>query len=162
MSLAFFAAACSGGGSGSYDKTKASAAPDFSLSTVSSGKFSLAAQRGKVVLLEFMSYNCPACYGANEPLVALNGKYGKSGLQVVAVSVDADADMAGYARQYGITYPIALDTEQETAAAYRLRGTPTFVVVDKQGKIRRYWAGFDTALVQAMESAITELLQEPA
>jgi len=162
LCLSFLSAACSGGGNAGYDKSKAPLAPDFSLDIVPSGSFSLSAQRGKVVLLEFMSYSCPACDAANEPLVILHGKFTKAGLQVAAVSVDADADMAGYALRYGITYPIALDREQKTAADYRLRGTPTFVIIDKQGKIRRYWAGFDPALAQAMETAITELLQEPA
>ena len=161
LSLTLFAAACSGDGA-SYDKKAAPDAPDFALNTVPAGSFHLAAQRGKVVLLEFMSSNCPACDGANAPMMDLHRKYAPKGLVVTAVSIDSESDMSGYAKHYGILYPIALDTEQKTAADYRLRGTPSFVIIDKQGKIRRYWAGFDRELVRIMETTIELLLQEPA
>jgi len=161
LCLAMFTAACSGGGA-SYDKNAAPEAPDFALNTSPSGSFHLAAQRGKVVLLEFMSSSCPACDGANAPMVELHRKYAPKGLVMAAVSIDSDGDMSGYAKHYGILYPIALDTEQKTAMDYRLRGTPSFVIIDKQGRIRRYWAGFDRELVRIMETTIELLLQEPA
>jgi len=160
LCLALFTAACTGGES--YDKKAAPEAPDFALSTVPAGTFHLKAHRGKVVLLEFMSYNCPACDGANAPMNELHRKYAPRGVVLAAVSIDSDSDMAGYAKHYGILHPIILDTDQKAAADYRLRGTPSFVIIDKQGKIRRYWAGFDPSLVPIMEKTIELLLQEPA
>ncbi|HOX23506.1 MAG TPA: TlpA disulfide reductase family protein [Elusimicrobiales bacterium] len=162
LSLALLACGCSAGGEAAYDQKSAPQAPEFTLATVPPGTFRLAERRGKVLLLEFMSYNCPACDGANAPLVELHRKYEAKGFGVVAVSIDADSDMAGYAKRYGLNYPIALDIEQKAAMDYRLRGTPSFVLIDKQGKIRRHWAGFAPELIPFMESSIEQLLQEPA
>ena len=62
-------------------------------------KAAIAAQQGKVVLINVWATWCPPCRAEFPDVVKLDAKYGKAGLVILAVSVDQPADL-GKVKQF--------------------------------------------------------------
>jgi peroxiredoxin len=58
-----------------------------------------------------------------------------------------------FQQKHGLTYPILLDEQAKVSAAYRVKGLPTNVIIDREGQIRYIEAGFNP-------EAVTQKLQE--
>ena len=58
-----------------------------------------------------------------------------------------------FQQKHGLTYPILLDEQAKVSAAYRVKGLPTNVIIDREGQIRYIEAGFNP-------EAVTKKLQE--
>src|SRR6266849_11181266 len=67
------------------------AAPDFRLDALDGKPLSLAASRGKVVLLNFWATWCGPCRAEIPDLIVLQGKY-RDQLQIIGLTVDDDDD----------------------------------------------------------------------
>jgi peroxiredoxin len=67
-----------------------------------------------------------------------------------------------FRQRAGLTYPVAIDTNGETAHAYAVSALPTLFVIDKRGTVRDVLVGFDPGRDAALEKLITTLLAEPA
>jgi thiol-disulfide isomerase/thioredoxin len=76
---------------------------------------------------------CPVCrleHGAVSAL-ARDGR-----IVTVAMQSGVDADVRRYLESEKLAWPVVNDPEGRIAAAWRVRATPTFFVVDAQGRIR--------------------------
>ncbi len=113
------------------------AAPDFTLKDVANQPVSLHDFRGKRVLVNFWYIDCPGC---REEMNALERYYAQAeGQDVVVLGVDIVDDArttSQYLQQLGITYPVALDTQQRTLDSYGVTSTPSSFFIDAGGIIR--------------------------
>jgi peroxiredoxin len=80
------------------------------------------------------------------------------GLEVLGVSLDvASADLAGFLKKHGLTLPVAADARSEVASAFFVRGLPTTVVLDRQGRTVAVAIGpreWDSAAAHALVVAL--------
>lgn len=131
-------------------------APDFVLATADGGQVRLSDLRGQVVLLNFWATWCPPCKAEMPDLNALYRQHGAArNFTVIGVdSGETPAVVAAFARQNGVTFPLALDQDESvTNGLYRVRGLPTSFIVDRAGVIRDSWMG------QISREAMTVRLQ---
>ena len=113
-------------------------APAVSLPTMSGGQFSLAESRGRgPVVLAFFKVSCPVCQFAFPYLERLHQAARQRNVTVVGISQNSKEDTAAFTRQYGITFPIALDDPRKYPAsnAYGLTNVPSVFYVGKDGEI---------------------------
>jgi len=55
---------------------------------------------------------------------------------------DEDIDtIRDYVAEYEYSFPTLVDTNQQAMSLYRIRGIPTMVVIDREGKIAQYRLG---------------------
>ena len=132
----------------------------------------LESQRGRVVLLNFWVFTCYNCTNTVPSLVDLDHKYRDQGLTIIGVHTpefppySGEHDKANVQRaleRYHIEYPVAQDNDTKTWDLYGIRFWPSFVLIDKQGRIRYEGAGefhVGDATYQLWESRIRELLAE--
>lgn len=116
------------------------AAPDFSLPEVVSGKtVSLRDFEGtKALVVMFICRHCPYVKHVQEELARLGRDYQGRGAGIVAISSndaeehpdDAPASLKEMAAELGFTFPFCYDESQETAHAYNAACTPDFYVFD--------------------------------
>lgn len=128
---------------------------------VPAASFDLAAHAGKVVVLDFWASWCKPCRESMPWLSRLQREHGAKGLQVVAVSVDADeADMRSRLGEIDEGIVVVFDPEGVLASQYKLEGMPTTYLVDRAGKLRGSHLGFRAKDAAAREAEIVALLGE--
>jgi thiol-disulfide isomerase/thioredoxin len=121
---------------------------------------SIAALRGRVVLLDFWATWCGPCQIVAPKLSALQDRYGAQGLTVVGVAADDRDDIAAFASRTRVSYALVVDTQGGTTAAYGVSSLPTLVVVDKRGVVRELAVGYDPAEDAWLDEQVRSLLAE--
>ena len=105
------------------------------------GSFNLDAQRGKPVLMEVFASWCGACEHAAPMVDEVYKAAANSGVVFVGVSVDNDLGAARRVQEsWPIAYPVAVD-DGRVQRAYGISLLPTFVLIDKDGTVKRVSSG---------------------
>lgn len=119
-------------------------APDFTLPAADGSTVRLSDLRGKVILLNFWATWCPPCKAEMPDLNALHREYGQA-KNFVVLGVDVEEERAAvqaFARELGLSFPLALDEAGEVSAhSYNVRTMPTSLIIDRNGVIRDSWGG---------------------
>ena len=105
---------------------------------------SLSHYRGKVLVLFFMSYQCNTSKGYEGRIVRILNDYKGRNVDFVGVRSSV-ADTNEATRQYvreKFRIPVLGDEGSTLAGHFKVSNTPTFVVIDPQGRFR-YWGAFD-------------------
>lgn len=116
-----------------------SEAPTYSARALGGDSVSLAALKGKVVLLNVWATWCHPCRDEIPELEALHKQYAKDGLEVIGVSVDVGGMESGirdFMRDFSMTYPVWLDPGELVSARFRTIGVPETFLIDRDGVIR--------------------------
>jgi thiol-disulfide isomerase/thioredoxin len=101
----------------------------------SPGAQSLAELHGKVVLLDFWGVWCQPCVKRLPDMERLARKYQDRGLAVIAVHSKQDAEkLSEFLAKQPLALPVAVDTG-ETAKRYGVQSWPTYVLIDRAGKV---------------------------
>src|SRR5699024_6655772 len=97
------------------------AAPDFTMETFDGDTFQLSDHRGEVVIVNFWGSWCEPC---KKEMPAFQQAWEESGDDVTFVGVGSKRDPENKAREFadefGVTYPIGLDTEGGSRAAGKI------------------------------------------
>lgn len=118
--------------------TKGSTAPDFTLTDLQGRSLRLSDLRGKAVILNFWATWCPPCKQEIPWFVDLQKRYGPEGLQVVGVNMDDEGDqknVAKFAAENSINYPVLLGKENVAAAYGGIDYLPTTFYIDRGGVV---------------------------
>lgn len=118
------------------------AAPNFKLAALDGGTTTLDTFRGKYVLLNFWASWCPPCKAETPDLQALSTANGGK-LVVLGVNQQETRGTAkGFADEFQVTYPLALDSDGDVSQAYRVgHGLPVSFLIDPDGVITRVYPG---------------------
>jgi thiol-disulfide isomerase/thioredoxin len=143
-------------------------APDFTgidgwLNTAA--PLSLAALRGKVVLVDFWTHSCINCRRTVPYPNRWQARYGAQGLQVVGIHTPefgfehTHHNVADAVRGFGISFPVGQDNDFRTWRAWSDEAWPAFYLLDRDGRIVLVREGEGHA--HEMEAAIRALLGLP-
>lgn len=93
--------------------------------------------KGKVVLVDFWSYQCPHCLHSLPYVTSWYSKYAKDGLVIIGVHVKGnDVNAVKQAlKEHNITYPVAIDSNLSTVKSFHARQLPTFYLINREGKV---------------------------
>ncbi len=117
---------------------------------------SLKALKGKVVLVMAFQMLCPGCVQHGLPQAKKVAEQFADG-EVVVIGLHSVFEhhavmgpeaLEAFMHEYGWPFPVAIDAPGEdgkglpkTMAAYEMRGTPTILLFDRQGRLRRHYFG---------------------
>jgi thiol-disulfide isomerase/thioredoxin len=130
------------------------AAPDFTLPDLAGGEVSLAALRGRPVVIDFWATWCAPCERQVPVLNAFHDKYGDR-IPVLGIAVDVGGaeTVAPFVSQHGLRYHVLLG-DTGLAQDYEALGFPTLFVIRPDGTIHSAHVGVVTP--EALESAVAE------
>jgi peroxiredoxin len=133
-------------------------APAFTLDTYQGESVSLADFQGQPVVLNFWATWCPPCRAEVPHFQDAGLKY--NGLATI-IGVDQgepNSLVSDFAAQFGVTYPMLLDPDNDVNRQYRVRALPTTVFIDSNGVVREVFTGIINGAV--LEDRIERLLEE--
>jgi len=127
--------------------------------------FDLAAQRGKVVVLNVWASWCAPCRAEAPALVRSSDDLAGQGVVFAGLNTrDNPVAAQGFVDRFSVTYPSLDDTAGQLQAAFRdtlpMTAIPTTVVIDKQGRVAARALGeLDESRIKGL---VEPLLREPA
>ncbi len=112
-------------------------APDFTLDSLNGNSVRLSDLRGKAVLLNFWATWCSPCKIEMPWFIEFQQQYGPQGLQIVGVAMDDSSkeDIAKFAKEMGVNYPVLLGKEAVGDAYGGVPALPESFFIGRDGKI---------------------------
>jgi peroxiredoxin len=92
-------------------------------------------------------------------LQRLYQRYGDDSVTFLGISQDDAKATAGFAREYGATFPMVLDEKEKgyrASNAYGLTSVPTIFLIDADGKVRVSSTGFVKADLEKIAAELAE------
>jgi thiol-disulfide isomerase/thioredoxin len=125
-------------------------------------RIDVAADRGKVRVIDFWATWCEPCRDELPELDRLAGDLGGRGLAVYAVSFDESASaIPDFLREVPVRFPVLWDKGGETwAPRFGIERLPTTLLVDRRGTVRFVHAGWDERIAVAERRELEHLLNE--
>lgn len=137
--------------------------PQARFTLINGEKTTLAALRGKPVLVTFWATSCKVCIEEVPELSKLYRELSPKGFELVAVAMpyDVPVHVITYARQMNMPYKVALDVSGETMVAMgRVQATPTTFLVAPEGHI--LWRKAGRLNMSALHQELAKLLLQPS
>lgn len=120
--------------------------------------------RGKVVLVDFWTYDCINCQHTLPYVKDWAKKYEKDGLVVVGVHTPEYGyerildNVRDQVKKLGITYPVAIDNNYAIWRAFDNQYWPAHYLIDAKGQVR--YSHFGEGRYETQEQMIRQLLEE--
>lgn len=136
---------------------------------INSDPLMLSDLRGKVLLVDFWTFDCWNCYRSFPWLKALEMRLAPKGLQVVGVHSPEFAhekvfeNIVSKVKEFGLHHPVMVDNDFSYWRALGNKYWPAFYIIDKQGQVRAvHYGETHEGDPQAMdiEKTIEQLLAE--
>jgi peroxiredoxin len=125
--------------------------PDFTLPDLNGNERSLSAYRGRLVVLNFWSSECPWSQRADEGILQMMAEWGEE-VAVLPLASNANEELETLrvaARQRGMEQ-LLVDGDQTVARIYGAEYTPQIYVLDAEG-ILRYQGAYDDVTFRQKE-----------
>ena len=117
-------------------------APQIALQVVGGGTSNLAAERGKVVLVNFWATWCEPCKSAMPGLQQLADELPDRAFVLYSVDLREDGQQVdAFQRQYGLNLYALLDDNGDVTRAYGVRALPATFLIDQHGVVRQQRLG---------------------
>lgn len=125
--------------------------------------------KGKVVVLAAFQQHCPGSLKHGLPQAArIAGAFSDDEVVVIGLNTPFEQTekqtkgaLEAFVAEHGLSFPVALDKANgknlpKTMEAYEIQGTPTVLIFDRQGRLRRHYLGqVDDLRVGAEVMALT-------
>jgi len=130
------------------------------------GSLSLEALRGKVVAVFAFQMLCPGCVQNSLPQArSVHALFNQDDVTVIGLhtvfehhKANTEEVLKAFMHENRITFPVGIDMPSDdstpfpqTMKAYQMQGTPTLILVDRQGYLRKHKLGHENDLVLGAE-----------
>ncbi len=117
-------------------------APEIVLENLDGEVISLADFRGRVVIVNFWATWCPPCRKEMPSMQRAWQELRENGVVMLAVHVGGTPDQVWeFASEFGLDFPIVIDTTSKVSRSWPMRGLPTTFVIDPGGRIAYFALG---------------------
>ncbi len=109
---------------------------DLILNDLESNPVNLSRLSGKPSIIFFWTTWCPYCRNELKTLNKMYAQMEKEGISVFAVNVgESGYKVKNFLKNYALSIKVLLDRYGQAADNYNIRGVPTYIFVDKDGRV---------------------------
>jgi peroxiredoxin len=126
--------------------------PAFQGTALDGTRFDLAAERGRVVVVNFFATWCDNCRAELPLLQRTYAQRHAAGLDIVTVDFNDTGDARGFLAGYGLGFPALLDASSQVGHAYLVSDLPVTFFIGRDGRLARVFHG------QLSEASLAESL----
>lgn len=149
--------------------TKLRKAPEFAIQKWlnTNGDLSLEKLRGKVIAAFAFQMLCPGCVEHSIPQARrVHAMFPSKDVAVIGLhtvfehhSAMREDSLKAFLHEYRVEFPVGIDTPADdtkdsipqTMRAFQMNGTPTLILIDRQGRLRKHKMGHEQDLVLGAE-----------
>ena len=148
-----------GGSPGSESAMVGKPAPEFTLNLLDGKKFTLAENRGQIVILDFWATWCGPCIQAMPQVDRVAREFADRGVKLVAVNLqESPKDIKAMLERNKLDIAVALDIDGVVADKYAATAIPQTVIIDKAGGVARLFVGGGNDFEARLRDALTATL----
>jgi thiol-disulfide isomerase/thioredoxin/outer membrane lipoprotein-sorting protein len=118
-------------------------AEDFQLLDLKGNSHKLSDYKGKVLFLDFWATWCAPCRQTMPITEKIHNEFSEKGLVVLAINMaEKEETVKKYIDEFKYTFPTLLDSDGSVSGTFGIQAIPSFIIIDKDGKIFSYEVGF--------------------
>lgn len=118
------------------------AAPNFTLMDLEGNARTLSDYAGKGVFLNFWGTWCEPCKKEMPAMTRQYAQFKDEGVEVLAVNIEQSTfEVKNFMRQYGLNFPVAIDTTGDVKYAYSIIQLPATILIDEHGIVTNILTG---------------------
>lgn len=126
--------------------------PAFQGTALDGSRFDLAAERGRVVVVNFFATWCDNCRAELPLLQRTWAQRHAAGLDIVTVDFNDTGDARGFLAPYRLGFPAMLDASSQVGHAYLVSDLPVTFFIGRDGRLARVFHGqlSDASLAESL------------
>ena len=137
------------------------ATPALELKDLQEATHTLAAYRGKVVVLNFWATWCEPCRDEMPSFNKLRRSLEDKPVAMLAVNIgEGEPRIAEFLRKVPVDFPVLLDRDAKVSRAWNVRLMPTTFIIGTDGRVRYTFAGERDWADDAVRAKIAALAEE--
>ena len=136
--------------------------PNFKAKLLDGSPFDPAEHKGKVLILDFWATWCGPCVKALPELIDATSGFGDDRVQLVAVNQgEGKKAISQFLKKEKLNgLKVALDRDRQVGGAFKVKGIPHTVIIDRKGVIRHVHVGFSSGMGDRLRTEVMKLLTE--
>jgi thiol-disulfide isomerase/thioredoxin len=116
--------------------------------------------KGKVVVINFWFVECMPCRKEIPELNSLVKKYKTKEVVFLGIADSEKTKIAKFLQKTAFTYTIVpKDVKNKVLEDYAINSYPTHIIIDKDGNVRYYAAGFTENTIESITKMIDALIK---
>jgi peroxiredoxin len=122
-------------------------APDFTLQNLKGDFVQLSSYKGKQVVVYFFAPWCSICKLSSGNLNNLRASRDPDELEILIVGLSWESvdEVVNFAKNQKFTSPVLLGTQKQIQD-YKIKGFPSYFVIDKEGRVVHRSVGYSTEI----------------
>ena len=136
--------------------------PNFKAKLLDGSPFDPVEHIGKVLILDFWATWCGPCVKALPELIDATSGFGDDRVQLVAVNQgEGKKAISQFLKKEKFNgLKVALDRDRQVGGAFKVKGIPHTVIIDRKGVIRHVHVGFSSGMGDRLRTEVMKLLTE--
>ncbi|MCW5946133.1 MAG: TlpA family protein disulfide reductase [Fimbriimonadales bacterium] len=111
------------------------------------------------VFVYFISTNCPVNDEANKYYERIHQAFKSKAVSVIGIASDDLVGFSKWNQSHKLTFPVICDADYEHIETYKVKSSPTSLLIGPDGRVSRVWVGYSESSLKETVGVIASYLR---